>query len=101
MSLEELRTTYARVEYLLDKYPATRNNDFYLHYLYLKFFEGLGHLPFLPWDKIKEIGGVAATTRRIRAKIQNDEGRYLPTDENVIRRRRQREADFRQNINRV
>ena len=85
---ERLRTVKERVEYLLDKYPNTRNSDLYLIILYLRYFTELGkYIKYIPYDVIKKYDGITETIRRMRQKIQ-EEGRYLPTDPEVLKRRR-------------
>lgn len=96
--LDELKTVKSQVLYLLDRYPDTRNNDFYLLILWLKYFGGLGdHISFIPYDKMKKLSGKAESVRRVRAKIQNKEGLYLAT-EGVRKKRKDREDDFRSSI---
>src|SRR5579875_1174621 len=50
---EELKKTKDQVLYLLERYPAARNNDFYLQLLWLKQFGGIVELPWIDWEKIK------------------------------------------------
>lgn len=44
-------------------------------------------IPFDLWDKFPAF----ETVKRVRAKIQNEEGKFLPTDPGVIEKRRSRE----------
>ena len=98
---EKLRTVKERVEYLLDKYPNARNSDLYLIILYLRYFTDLGrYIKYIPYDVIKEYDGITETIRRMRQKIQ-EEGRYLPTDEKVLRRRRKLYELYRRTIKEV
>jgi hypothetical protein len=83
---------------LLDRYPQTRNNDFYLQWLWLKTYGGLSELPFIDWEKIKHLSGRTETIRRVRQKIQNEDGKYPPTDPEVKMRRAKRERKIRENI---
>lgn len=95
---EKLRTVKERVEYLLDKYPNARNSDLYLIILYLRYFTELGqYIKYIPYEIIKQYDGITETVRRMRQKIQ-EEGRYLPTDEKVLRRRRKLYELYRRTI---
>src|SRR5579875_2115119 len=68
---EELKKTKDQVLYLLERYPAARNNDFYLQLLWLKQFGGIVELPWIDWEKIKANSGKLESVRRVRQKIQN------------------------------
>lgn len=93
--LEKLRTVKERVEYLLEKYPNARNSDLYLIILYLRKFTELGkYIKYIPYEVIRKYDGVMESIRRARQKIQ-EEGRYLPTDPNVLKRRRRLAEKFR------
>lgn len=83
---------------ILDRYPNTRNNDFYLILIWLKEFGGIPNFPFVPWQTIQRLSGKESTVRRIRQKIQNECGLFLPTDPSIIERRRRREKIFRREI---
>ena len=90
--LERLRTVKERVEYILGKYPNARNSDLYLTILYLRKFTELGkYIKYIPYDIIKKYDGIFETIRRARQYVQNTLGKYPPTDERVLRRRRRKE----------
>lgn len=96
--LEELKTRKQQVEYILENYPATRENDFYLSLMWLKIFGGLSvSIPFIPWDEIKKVGGKVDAAIRVRRIIQNVEKRYLPSLE-TQERRAKRSGKFRDAI---
>jgi len=96
--LDKLKTTKERVEWLLYKYPNARNSDFYLTILYLRRFTDLGkYIKYIPYNVIKRYEGIFETIRRTRQKIQ-EEGKYLPTDEEVLRRRRKLAKKYRRLI---
>jgi hypothetical protein len=82
----QLRGTKGEVRDLLRRFPDARNNDFYLQWLYLQYYCGID-LPFLNWEKLEEISGRLETVRRVRQKIQNDDGEFLPTDPLILARR--------------
>ena len=86
---------------LLERYSDTRNNDFYLQWLWLKYYGGLPDLPFLDWKRIQYLSGKFETIRRVRQKIQNDEGKFRPTDPEVDKRRKKRERRIRENISQI
>ena len=85
---QRLRTVKERVEYILEKHPNARNSDLYLIILYFRYFTELGkYIKYIPYDIIKKYDGITETIRRMRQKIQ-EEGRYLPTDPEVLKKRR-------------
>lgn len=90
----ELTRTREAVIQILKEYPNTRNNDFYLQILYLKIVEGLP-LPWIDYETIRHLGGKMESIRRVRAKIQNEEGLFPPTDPKVVHKRRNKEAKMR------
>ena len=93
--LEELRTVKARVEYILKNYPATRNSDLYLWLIYVRLFcpRFRKYIKFIPWDDFKDAPSFA-TISRVRRKLQ-EEGKYLPTNPKVARRRRRLAEAYR------
>lgn len=97
--LAELKTFKDQVLYLLEKYPNTRDNDFYLQWLWLKIFRRLP-LPFLDYKLIQGISGGMESVRRVRQKIQNDPDHpcFLPTDPDVRLKRGIKEETFRRVI---
>ena len=100
--LEELKTVKQRVEYLLERYPYTRNDDRYLIILYIRHFcpKLSKYIKFIPYDVFKEEVPNFETITRARRKIQ-EEGRFLPTSPRVMRRRRRREKIIRRVIHHV
>jgi hypothetical protein len=99
--IAELTTMKKQVAFLLERHPSSRNCDFYLQLLYLKIFGGLDNLPYIEWEKIKHLSGKLDTVTRIRRVIQNQEGRLLPTDPEVLKRRRRRAKAFRKAVKRL
>jgi len=100
--LEKLRTTKERVEWLLKKYPNARNSDLYLTILYLRKFTKLGKfIKYIPYNIIKEYEGIFETIRRCRQYVQNTLGKYPPTDEEVLRKRRKKAEKYRRVMPRV
>jgi len=99
--LERLRTTKERVEYILGKYPDARNSDLYLVILYLRKYTELGkYIRYIPYEIIRKYDGIFETIRRTRQKIQ-EEGRFLPTDPEVIRKRKRLAEKFRRTVNKI
>ena len=85
---KKLKTTRQRVEYLLQRYPKARESDFYLIILYLRKFTELGqYIRHIPFSLIRKYEGIFETIRRIRAKLQS-EGKYLPENPDVLKRRK-------------
>lgn len=101
LAKEELLKVKEQVCELLERYPQSRNNDFYLQWLWLRSYGGLSDLPFLEWDEIKHLSGKFETIRRVRQKIQHVEGRFPPTDPDVVKRRLAREKEFRRSVGKI
>ena len=93
-----------QVLFCLETYPATRNSDIALTIQIWKSYYGdklyfsdktkqwyvkLDYLFDLPRED---------NVKRIRAKIQNEEGLFLPTDEEVIKQRKLEEKMWRQKL---
>ncbi len=89
---EEYKTIKEQVRWLLEHHPRTRENDFYLALLWLKYFGGVPELPYIDWEKIKAISGKIETVSRARRKWQ-EYGLYLPSDP-AIKARRERQRKF-------
>jgi len=87
--LKKLKTVKERVEWLLENFPETRNDDLYLTILYWRYFDKKmsKYIKYIPYEVIKQAIR-PETIRRIRQKIQNEEGKYLPTDPKVLKKRR-------------
>jgi predicted alpha-1,6-mannanase (GH76 family) len=81
--LKELKHKNDKVELLLKYYPEARNNDNYLIYLYWKLADQCETLEDIIHATPPEV------IRRTRQKIQNEYKKYVPTRENIRRRRRQ------------
>lgn len=91
--MEKIRLLEEKVLWVLEKYPQTRNDDVlltfkiiesYAPYL-IRYFE---EKPFISFEGINWCR--EDNVKRIRAKIQNEKGLFLPTEE-VIRKRRNNE----------
>jgi len=85
----KLETVIDRVRYLMEKYPDARNSDFYLSILYVRRFvpELARYIGFIPYRVIRKYEGLFESIRRARQKIQ-EKGELLPTDPEVLKRRR-------------
>lgn len=90
------------VNQTLEDIPDTRNDDalltvwiwYKLHKERFKIIDGEKFVrvkDILEWPREESI-------KRIRAYIQNEEHRFLPTNPDVIKKRRQREEEWRQEI---
>ena len=73
-------------KYLLEKYPDTKNNDFYLQWVWLKDIEKVD-LPEMPWRKFEQLAGKMGSIRRARQKVQSM-GKHLPSDKKIFERRK-------------
>ncbi|MFP3190152.1 MAG: hypothetical protein RXR31_02705 [Thermoproteota archaeon] len=92
---EHLKTVKARVEWILEKYPSARNSDTLLQFIYMRVFEGID-IPYVEWEKISKLS--LETVRRMRQKLQ-EEGKYLPTNPEVLKRRKRLAEKYRGTIN--
>ncbi len=92
---EHLKTVKARVEWILEKYPSARNSDTLLQFIYMRVVEGID-IPYVEWEKISKLS--LETVRRMRQKLQ-EEGKYLPTNPNVLIRRKRMAEKYRGTIN--
>tara|TARA_R100001086_G_scaffold118472_2_gene60888 strand:- start:1487 stop:1819 length:333 start_codon:yes stop_codon:yes gene_type:complete len=98
--MSELKTFKERVALILKEHEAARNNDGTLMAYYIDRFhsdlvhkaEKLGKV--IPLSNMKYLPPFESI-RRVRAIIQNVDGKYLPTDEKVIKARRIKEANMR------
>src|SRR5690554_2639492 len=76
---------------ILEQYPETRNSD---KLLILKYWELVDKLPMHSMSRLKEAFVLNSTStesiRRARQLIQ-ESGEFLPTNDNVVKRRRRRE----------
>jgi hypothetical protein len=94
-ALTNIKTKALKVEYILEHFPETRNNDNYLCNLYWKLVDGIKELDDVIYATSPEV------LRRARQKIQNEQGKYLPTDPDVRKKRRIAEIAIRQNIHKI
>jgi hypothetical protein len=75
------------VEYILEKYPNSRNSDLYLTILSLRYCTPLGkYISVVPHELIREFDGILEAIRRTRQKL-NEMGLYLPTDPKILEKR--------------
>lgn len=96
------------IETTLEKYPFTRNDDVRLMlYIWREYYSNKVHrlTPDSPTDKqayvfIKDIPELPREdhVKRLRAIIQNVEGRFLPTDPEVIKQRKINVAKWKDRI---
>jgi len=96
--VEEFRKAYktweAKVAYVLEKFPFTRNSDEALYLMVIKVFYPevmkklgiVGLHNYVPEKFVKQLPKFE-TISRARRRLQNDLGLYLPTDPEVLRRR--------------
>jgi len=94
-TLTELNTLYDRVNKLLQKEDRCKNSDKWLIYRVLEeICSEKGEKLFIPWTLFDEFPSYESITR-CRRKIQNDEQRNLPTDPEVLEKRKLRKEAFR------
>lgn len=78
--ISDLRTKRDQVLALLERYPQTRDNDFYLQLMWLRQFGNLSvAIPYIPFNEIQKLGGSLESVRRVRQKIQNEDGLFPPS----------------------
>lgn len=95
--LQKLKTRKLQVKYILKTYPESRNNDFFLKWLWLRIIAKID-VPFVTWNKIQQHSGQLESVRRVRQKIQNTEKQFPPTDPKVIKARRWKSETMRRVI---
>lgn len=76
------------VEETLKEFPEARNNDLLLCLMVWQKKQQIKC--FIPFDKLNEMLS-PETLRRCRQKLQNEEGKYPPTNFEVLKRRQMRE----------
>src|SRR3990167_3551566 len=102
-----LKTLDKQVRYILERVPDTRNSDIALTIEVWKTFYGsrlrvLDHDNFTSGRKdlyvnVNDLYELPRedNVKRVRAKIQNDEKKFLPTEVNVAIKRGWKEAEWR------
>ena len=95
----DLKQKKQQVAYILRKYPDARNSDFVLTWLWLQIFPKVD-TPKLPYETVRDLCGSLETVRRARQKL-NEKGEYLPTDPEVLKKRRRKEKHMRKAIKQV
>lgn len=95
-TIKEFRSVSGRVLKLLKNEERCRNDDKYLTY---KVFQEIanehGKNIFIPFE-LFSVFPAWETIKRTRAKIQNAEGLYPPTDPKVLEKRKTREKAVRE-----
>jgi hypothetical protein len=81
----EFKTVTELVENLLENDVRCRNDDKWLTYRVMRYFTNI----YIPFEDFKKIPAFE-TIKRCRAKIQNVEKRFPPTDPKVIIQRKVR-----------
>ena len=96
--MKQLKEYKPRVYGILEKYPETRDCDKVLTAKYIELFHsellletsrGLS-LPLINWTKLPPLD----TILRNRRVIQNQEGKFLPSDPKIAKMRKQKELDY-------
>ena len=88
-TLAEIKTIDGLVRRLLQVDERCRNDDKWLTFRVMRHFTNI----YIPFEDFKKIPAFE-TVKRCRAKIQNNEGLYPPTDAKALARRQQRERVF-------
>ena len=80
---------------ILERFPSARNSDLYLTILVLRYCTRLGkHIGMIPFEEIREYDGILEAIRRTRQKL-NERGLYLPTDPDVLEKRKKKAQKMR------
>lgn len=77
------------VEKILKDYPRARNDDLFL--MLMVWQQAQQIRVFLPFDRFKEMYKPSSISRARRV-IQNNEQKYLPTDQIIAKRRNKQKA---------
>lgn len=100
MSKERIKLLAEKVKYCLNKFPDSRNDDTLLTYYIIATYlpdeiekkeSGKVYISYEAMGRIRE-----DHVKRVRAKIQNEEHKYLPTDPIVRKKRKISEAYWHQ-----
>ncbi len=83
---KEFNTVTSLVLEILETDVRSRNCDKWLTYRVMRHFTNI----YIPFEDFKKIPAFE-TIKRCRAKIQNEENLYLPTDNKVVAKRKKRE----------
>lgn len=75
---------------ILEKEERSRNDDKYLTWAVMRRFTNI-YIDFNDFDKMPAF----ETIKRVRAHIQNKEGRFKPTDQKVIDKRARRQTQVK------
>jgi len=95
----EMRTLMDQVADILERYPATRNNDTYLWLMHTREYVNLSvKIPFIPWEEIKALK--PESVARARRKI-NEGGKLMATDPKVIEARARNSEAYRLAMSRI
>lgn len=89
-TIQEFKQVQDLVEQLLSMDKRCRNDDKWLTYRVMRHYTNI-YIPFEDFEKLPAF----ETIKRCRAKIQNVEKKYLPTDPKVIAKRQKRQSDVR------
>jgi hypothetical protein len=88
-----LENTSSLVEKILAKDERTRNSDTWLCFrVYEEIAKKYGKRIFIPFELFEKFPSFETITR-VRRKLQNDEGKYLPSEE-TQQMRKDRQADM-------
>lgn len=88
---EEFESVEGIVELLLKNEERCRNDDKYLTFRVMQQYTKI----YIPFEDFKKIPAFE-TIKRARAKKQNKEMVYLPTDEDVLKKRKLRQEDIKE-----
>jgi len=82
--MDELKTLSQQVEKILEEHEEARNSDKRLTWLiWTNFYGFTGHMNYERYEGLPDQDAI----KRIRAKIQNDERRLVPTTWSVAKKR--------------
>lgn len=98
--VKDLKTMEDQVRWLLNRFEDTRNNDFYLIILYMKY---ILHIPigFIRYSELRDYSGCITTISRVRRHIQNDDGDLLPSDPEIREARFIKSQNMRKAVKRL
>lgn len=90
---KEIKKVNELVLKLLEDDVRCRNDDKWLTYKVMRHFTNI----YIPFEDFKNIPAFE-TIKRCRAKIQNVEKKFIPTDEKVLKKRQSREKTFKESF---
>jgi len=94
-----MRTLIDQITDILERFPATRNNDTYLWLMHTREYGKLSvKIPYIPWEEIKTLKPESVSRAR---RLINAAGNLMATDPEVIAARSKNSEAYRRAMPRI